>query len=879
MPTIWPSSVTQFNHERTTMTSHTIHPEQTSTTLSMLISELGDTLGEVIRQQEGEKVFTLIETLRRRAIGFYRSSLPELRQELRQEISRSSPAEIATAMRAFTYFLQLANNAQSALNADACDSKEQLKVALRSLPDCPRNQIKVGIVLTAHPTEIRRQSIIDIDSRISEILKSDRRADDQASLKQEILTLWLTELTRREKLTVQHEIKNGVSIAANSILPALVDIQTEIENFLGNDPATPQPMFTLGTWIGGDRDGNPNVDHKTFEIAVAEQKSALLEHYKNALLVLYRELPISDRFCKDLTDLDPLLSSSSGIDDPYRSGEPFRRAISHILIRLNATISSSALAYAGPHELSGDLDLIASSLVRAGASEIAGGRLAKLRATVKMMGFHFFTIDLRQNSKIHEKCLAEVLSETKLCTNYLDLSEDARNAILSSLLNSELPDLDPVRFSEEARRELDILRSVSTLRSHLGNDLVQYSIVSNTESASDVLEIAVLLKFNGCFGNREDILPVPLFETIDDLRNSVSIMRNLLNISEFARSLHEFGAEIMLGYSDSNKDGGIFTSRWEVWKAEDALSSLCEEFGVSVSFFHGRGGSVGRGGGAMRDAILAQPRGAKPKGFRLTEQGEVISKRYGTKDQATVRLCELGHGLAQAEASRLVGSPPECFKAAMEIMSKHAFDAYRHLTETKDFLVYFREATIIDHISSLNMGSRPVSRSSLENLSDLRAIPWVFSWSQSRHNLPGWYGFGSALCNSGISEIQIKEMYASWPVFKTLVDSVSLVVAKADLGISAAYAELVRDKSLRDTIFDTIRKEWDRTTDSLYMITSRQSKDIDPGFYSRLPYLEPLHFGQIEILRKLRTDADNEALNEALKISINGIASGLQSTG
>ncbi|WP_341236007.1 phosphoenolpyruvate carboxylase [uncultured Sulfitobacter sp.] len=847
--------------------------------LHRLITNLGDALGEIIRDHEGDEVFTLIETLRRRAIGFYRSDLIELRSELRNLICYSNPQDLATAMRAFTLYLHLANLAQSVINADSAGAQRRLRTSLSQLDQASCKCLAVGIVLTAHPTEIRRQSIIDIEGRISVLMARDGTISDQCALRREILTLWLTDLARREKLRVHSEIKNGVSIASRSILPAMIAVQGTVDEFFGNDPATPEPMFTLGTWIGGDRDGNPNVTRDVFETAVTEQQRAIFAHYRQSLRALFLELPLTDRYVAMSPDLARLSTSQPQNDDPHRSGEPFRRAISHVIARLDATEQFSEYGYDEPKAFAADLKAIATALQDTGAGVIAAGRLATLRATVRMAGFHFFTIDLRQNSNIHERCLSEILSQTGVSKNYASLCETSRTALLTELLEKDLPDLSEYEFSEETTREMEIFRAVALARKRLGHDLVRYSIVSNTESASDILESAVFLKFNNCFGVEGSVLPVPLFETIDDLRRSVAIMRDLYQVPAYANAIRDTGAEIMLGYSDSNKDGGILTARWEVWKAETALGLLFDELGVGVSFFHGRGGSVGRGGGAMRDAILAQPHGQMTRGFRLTEQGEVISKRYETREQATMRFCELGQGLAEAETARFNGQPAKMFISTMEDMSRHAFDAYRNLTKSKGFLAYFRQATVIDYIASLNMGSRPVSRSSLSTLADLRAIPWVFSWSQSRHNLPGWYGFGSAARVNGGSIPQLREMYHSWSMFRTLVNSVSLAVVKADIEIAAAYADLVQDKHIREEILGKIRDEWEVTTKVIQQITGAHSYNVDPDFSSRRPYLEPLHFGQIELLARLRQDGANETLSEALKVSINGIASGLQATG
>lgn len=849
--------------------------------LNALVSDLGDLLGDIIREQEGDEVFSLVETLRRRSIGHYRSGLVELRAELRNLIGESSPEDIATVLRAFTLFLHLANIAQSVIHGDPAGARSKLDQALARLDPKTRENLSVGIVLTAHPTEIRRQSIIDIEGRIAGLMNHDGTISDRSALKREILTLWLTELARREKLRVQNEIVNGVSVASRSILPAMMAVQTEVERFFGGDPANPKQMFTLGTWIGGDRDGNPFVTNEVFEYAVGQQQTALFDFYKAQLHLLAMELPVSDRYLTLSPELQDLLNREPKLTDPYRDGEPFRRAIYHIRTRLEATETGGADAYPSADAFGDDLTTLATSLSNANAAVIAAGRLADLRGAVRLVGFHFFTIDLRQNSAIHERTVAEILTATGLSTDYPDLDEDARAALLSDLLLQPVPAFDKASLSDEAQRELSIFGSVADLRGRLGAGLVRYSIVSNTESVADILEISWLLRLHGCFGEdvAEPILPVPLFETIEDLRVSVPIMQRLYAVPAYQAAMKATRAEIMLGYSDSNKDGGILTARWEVWKAEAALTELFEGVGQGVAFFHGRGGSVGRGGGATRDAILAQPRGKLARGFRLTEQGEVISKRYETREQAIMRFCELGQGLAEAEAAGEFARPATHFVSVMEEMSEAAFQRYRSLTTSDKFLTYFREATVIDHIASLNIGSRPVSRSTLDKLSDLRAIPWVFSWSQTRHMLPGWFGFGTAVREKGGSLSQLQEMYRSWTTFRNLVDSVMMVMAKADIEIAGSYAQLVEDPELRGRILGLIREEHAITKDMVEAIKGVTARETDPDFAERRAYLDPLHYAQIDLLARLREDPGNLVLQDALKISINGIASGLQSTG
>lgn len=845
--------------------------------LQRTVAELQGILGAVICEQEGSALFALVETLRRRAIGFQRSGVCELREELNGLLSGREAGDLEKVLRAFTLSLHLANIAESVIRGDARAARTTLLDALETIPPQVRRQLSAGIVLTAHPTEIRRQSVIDIEGRIAGLLASDGAIRDRDAIRREILTLWLTELSRREKLRVQDEIANGVSVAMRSIVPAMVSVQSGIDRHFAAETERPAPLFTLGTWIGGDRDGNPFVTRDVFDHAVTTQQKALFTYYRTALDALFSELPISDRYLSSSPALERLANALPCGTSLRHDGEPLRRVIRHMRTRLDATETGDPEGYPDADGFGGDLDALAEAMDAAGAKALANGRLAEIRATLRLAGFHLFTIDLRQNSRVHGHCLHDILAKSRLCVDYLSLSEAERIALLSTLLDGDLPDPRSLDCCEETRSELAIFEAVAVARQRLGPELVRHAIVSNTESVSDILEIAVLLKMHDCFGGKDPILPVPLFETIADLGQSLPVMRALYAIPAYTRATRASRPEVMLGYSDSNKDGGILTSRWEVWKAEAAISAFFEEIGRDVAFFHGRGGSVGRGGGAMRDAILAQPPALQSRRFRLTEQGEVISKRYETQAQATIRFCELGIGLAEAEAARVTGAPPRVFLATMERISKAALVAYRGLSQSPGFLTFFREATVIDHIASLNMGSRPVSRSTLDSLADLRAIPWVFSWSQSRFNLPGWFGAGTALTEAWDGGL-LTEMYQDWWPFRHVMDAIAKAMARTDFSIATAYADLVTEPGLRAQTVDVLRAEHNRMQGMVEMLTER-SDAADQGFSLRRAYLDPLHFAQIDLLARLRRDGSDPKLEDALKISINGIASGLQGTG
>jgi len=637
------------------------------------------------------------------------------------------------------------------------------------------------------------------------------------------------------------------------------------------------------------------------------QSGRALGHYIAEMRQLGSELSLST-IVVPVTDALAEFAAGSPDSSAHREVEPYRRAISLIRARLAATSRAIVGApaagdrddgyepYASPEALLADLDIVRDSLTANGSDALTTGRMRSLRRAIDCFGFHLATLDLRQNSDIHTVTVSELLETVEPGTEYPSRSEHEK----IEMLRRELSTLRPLRrpnwsYSEQTAKDMRILDAVRESQATYGARAITTAIVSNTRSVSDLLGLAVLLKEAGLITpegeSRIDI--VPLFETIADLQNCVRIMNRLLGIPEYRRLVDSRGGlqEVMIGYSDSNKDGGYITSGWELYKAEVGLVDLFRKLGVRLRLFHGRGGSVGRGGGPSYDAILAQPPGAVNGQIRLTEQGETISSKY-TNAEVGRRNLEI-IAAAALEASLLhphAAAVPDAYHDAMDSLSAHAFAAYRDLVyETPGFDDYFRAATVINEISTLNIGSRPASRKQTGRIEDLRAIPWVFSWSQCRIMLPGWYGFGTAvrawLEDQGEDGLALlREMYAEWPFFRTLLSNMDMVLAKSNMAIASRYADLVPDETLRNAVFRRISEERKASITALLEISeSNQLLDGNPllarSIQNRFPYVDPLNHLQVELLKAHRDGSPSPKVLRGLLITINGISAGLRNSG
>ena len=719
--------------------------------------------------------------------------------------------------------------------------------------------------------------------------------------------LWQTNLLRQTRLNVTDEVENGLSYYDYTFfreLPRLyAHIEDRLESFSAeNGPISIASFLRIGSWIGGDRDGNPFVDANVLQETLEMQNARVVDFYLTELDKLRAELSLSTRLVTVSSALNALADASPDMSE-HSQLEPYRRAISLIIARLAATRTpgpDNAANRFPPYEtaaaFAADLDSVHQSLMDNGSAALCKGRLRMLRRAVDCFGFHLASVDLRQSSDVHATVVAELFAAATPIKTYLDRGEDERIAALQDELGSLRPLLRPHwDYSEQTAKELAILRAARTGQVRYGPRTVMTAIISNTRSASDLLALAVLLRETGLATaeGKSAVNIVPLFETIADLRACVGIMDRLLAIPEYRRLVDSRGGlqEVMLGYSDSNKDGGYVTSGWELYKAEVGLVELCRKHGVRLRLFHGRGGTVGRGGGPSYDAIVGQPAGAVNGQIRLTEQGETISSKY-TNAEVGRRNLEILTAAA-LEASLLhppTDDVPAAYLEVMDSLSARAFDAYRALVhETPGFNEYFRASTVINEISTLNIGSRPAARKQTGRIEDLRAIPWVFSWSQCRIMLPGWYGFGSAVTawlaeHSGDGIGLLRDMYREWPFFRGLLSNMDMVLAKTNMAIASRYAELVPDEGLRQAVFNRIAEE--RRTSISVLLEILQTDELLEGnpllnrsIRNRFPYVDPLNHLQVELLKAHRLGSDDPKVLRGLQLTINGLSAGLRNSG
>jgi phosphoenolpyruvate carboxylase len=895
---------------------------------------LGRILGDTVRDQEGADVFDLVERIRQTSIRFHRDEDKLARRELETILDSMSTSDTVRIVRAFSYFSHLANIAEDQNNirqmrgrgpggpraSALTQTLAHAKTAGFSAADLRRffGEAQVSPVLTAHPTEVRRKSTIDREMEIAGLLDRRERvqltaeeaeaSDEQ--LRRAVLTLWQTNLLRRTKLTVLDEVANGLSFYDYTFLHEVPRLHCALEDRLnqeeGGTPGELASFLTMGSWIGGDRDGNPFVTADVMRGTLRLQSSRVMNFYLEELHVLGSELSLAAHLA-DVSDELRALAGRSPDTSPHRSGEPYRLAVSGIYARLTATAVrlevettrrpvGQAAPYASVKEFKADLDVLERSLIANNSGVIARGRLRSLRRAVDCFGFHLARLDIRQNSAVHERTVAELLDAATPGTSYLALGEEARVALLASELRNPRPLASSfVKYSEETLGELAVFHAAAEAHAKFGADVIHQCIISMCKGMSDMLEVALLLKEVGLVNpsGRSAINIVPLFETIEDLQASSGIMDRMLSLHDYRKLVDSRGGiqEVMLGYSDSNKDGGFVTSGWELYKAEIGLVDVFERHGVRLRLFHGRGGSVGRGGGPSYDAIIAQPGGAVNGQIRITEQGEIISSKYSNPEVGRSNLEILA--AATLEASLLhprQSAPRKEYLTAMEQLSALAFRAYRGLVyETEGFADYFWGSTVITEISTLNIGSRPASRKKTREIEDLRAIPWVFSWAQCRLMLPGWYGFGSAV-ETWIAEHPeqgmpfLQELYREWPFFRTLLSNMDMVLAKSSIAIASRYAELVPDVKLRESIFGRIRREWHSSIETLLDIMGNErllqgNPLLDRSIRNRFPYLDPLNHVQVELLKEHRAQNPDEQVLRGIQLTINGISAGLRNSG
>ncbi|KVD48154.1 phosphoenolpyruvate carboxylase [Burkholderia ubonensis] len=920
---------------------------------------LGRLLGDVVREQEGDAVFDVVETIRQTAVKFRREDDREAAQTLEKKLRKLTPEQTVSVVRAFSYFSHLANIAedrhhnrrrrihalagstpQPGTVAFALDQLKQAGGASKSVLQRFFDDALIVPVLTAHPTEVQRKSILDAQHDIARLLAerdqeltARERQHNEAMLRARVTALWQTRMLRDARLTVGDEIENALSYYRATFLDELPALYGDIEAALAEHglPARVPAFFQMGSWIGGDRDGNPNVTATTLDEAIHRQSAVILEHYLEQVHKLGAELSVSNLLV-GASDAVKALAAASPDQSPHRVDEPYRRALIGIYTRLAASarvrlgegtvpVRSAgrgaapvrATPYADSEEFVRDLKVLMESLDEHHGASLAAPRLAPLARAAEVFGFHLASIDLRQSSDIHEAVVAELLARAGVEADYAALAEEDKLRVLLAALADPRPLRSPYfEYSALAQSELGVFEKARAVRAQFGPRAVRNYIISHTETVSDLVEVLLLQKetglLDGAFGAKHGgakngLMVIPLFETIPDLRDASRIMREYFALPGVdALVAHQGGEqEVMLGYSDSNKDGGFLTSNWELYRAELALVDLFHERGITLRLFHGRGGTVGRGGGPTYQAILSQPPGTVNGQIRLTEQGEVIASKFANPEIGRRNLETVVAATLEASLLPQSNAPAQlpAFEAAMQTLSDTAMAAYRALVyETPGFTDYFFSSTPITEIAELNIGSRPASRKLQDpkhrRIEDLRAIPWGFSWGQCRLLLTGWYGFGSAVAAylDGTKDAAerskrlalLKKMNKTWPFFSNLLSNMDMVLAKTDLAVASRYAQLVADKKLRKHVFERIVAEWERTSQALAEITGQDTRlATNPllarSIKNRFPYLDPLNHLQVELIKRHRAGDTNARLRRGIHLTINGIAAGLRNTG
>lgn len=892
---------------------------------------LGSILGDVIREQAGPRVFALVEETRRRAVegrrrdGDFSALAPHL-----EELSDEDALVVIRAFSLFSLLANIAEDTHQAGQANGAPRPGSLRFTVERLAAAGLggdevaallSDLLVSPVLTAHPTEVRRKTVLDMQRAIAGLLARPGRAsmDDvertawEQTLRRDVLTLWQTAMLRLSRLRVGDEVADALGYYELSLLaevPALHRLlEVELARRWPERRLVDGPVLRMGSWIGGDRDGNPFVTADVLHDAITRQATVALGHHLAGLDRLGMELSMSTRLIQPSAALLALAEASRD-ESPFRQDEPYRRALRGMRARLSATAArllgtapgrpphAALPPYADPAALLADLAVVDASLRGHGAGLVADGRLADLRWAVAVFGFHLCRTDLRQNSEVHAAVVGELLAAAGVTTAYDTMPEAERVALLDRELSTSRP-LTSVHmtFGEQTAGELAILRMAAALVGRYGPEVLPHYVISKCESVSDVLEVAVLLKEVGLLRPRERVpltmQIVPLFETIDDLAAAGRTVRALFALARYRGwvAARDDAQEVMLGYSDSNKDGGYLAAQWALYRAELDLVAVARDAGVRLRLFHGRGGTVGRGGGPSYDAVLSQAPGSVAGAIRITEQGEVIASKYADPTLARRNLEALVAATIEASVLDVEGlgaDAPAAYRVLDEL-AVLARRAYRELVyQLPGFAEWFRAATPIGEIAELNIGSRPASRKPSRRIEDLRAIPWVFSWSQCRIMLPGWYGVGTAvetwIDGDEARAAQLRTLHERWPFLRAVLSNMAMVLAKTDLAIAERYAALVPDPHLGRAVFARLAAEHERTMRALHAATGQTSPlegddALARTIRHRFPYLDPLNHLQVELLRRWRAGDRSVPVQRGIHLSINGLATGLRNSG
>ncbi|MGT2721548.1 phosphoenolpyruvate carboxylase [Streptococcus porcinus] len=876
-------------------------------------------LEEVTRSMAGDQVYKKIETIL--ALSEQKDSV-----KLEKMIKDLTNDDMVIIARYFSILPLLINisedvdlayeiNYQNNTNKDYLGklSNTISEVALKDDAEVILEKVNVVPVLTAHPTQVQRKTVLELTNHIHDLLRKYRDVKNGIvnqekwleELRRYIEIIMQTDIIREKKLKVKNEITNVLQYYKSSLIPAITKLTQrykELAKEKGIVLNKARPV-TMGMWIGGDRDGNPFVISETLEESAMLQSQVILEYYLEKLAILYRNFSMSSTLITTSKELEELaqLSSDKSI---YRENEPYRKAFHYIQSRIQATLaqisqesdnSSQISSYSDAREFKNDLEVIRASLMENGDASLVAGDLTELIQAVDIFGFFLASIDMRQDSSVHEACVAELLKAANIVNDYSALSEDEKCQILYKELTEDPRILSSTNVdkSDLLKKELAIYKVARNLKDKLGEDVIKQHIISHTESVSDMFELAIMLKEVGLVAkDKARVQIVPLFETIEDLEHAKQIMTDYLSydiVKKWIASNDNY-QEIMLGYSDSNKDGGYLSSGWTLYKAQNDLTGIGQKNGVKITFFHGRGGTVGRGGGPSYDAITSQPFGTIKDRIRLTEQGEIIENKYGNKDVAYYNLEMLISASVNRMVTRMLTDANEIdgFRDVMENIVSYSNKVYRDLVfGNPHFYDYFFEASPIKEISSLNIGSRPAARKTITDITGLRAIPWVFSWSQNRTMLPGWYGVGSAFRQFVDQEegnlAKLQHMYKKWPFFHSLLSNVDMVLSKSNMNIAFQYAQLSQNDEVR-AVFYNILDEWQLTKNMILAIEQHDdlledNESLKRSLEFRLPYFNVLNYIQIELIKRLRHNQLDEDYEKLIHITINGIATGLRNSG
>ncbi|WP_394219395.1 phosphoenolpyruvate carboxylase [Halobacillus trueperi] len=908
-----------------------------TTPLRRDIHALGKMLGDILVHHGGEELLNKVETIRQLTKDLRKSPDPSTYNQLKNEIQNLEPPMRSQVIRAFSIYFHLVNIAEQnhrirrrreyQLREDHGAQPFSLESAVQNLKnnDFSKDDIQevldklsLELIITAHPTEATKRTVLEIQKRIATILKKldhpqltkSERESLQDSLQNEVTVLWQTDELRERKPTVMDEVRNGLYYFDETLFDVLPDIHQELEARLEdhypNEDWNVPNFLRFGSWIGGDRDGNPNVTPDITWETLQKQRKLVLKKYDAVLVELMKrfshsstQVTVTDELRNAIEKEEPLLPKGK----KWRvDREIYRRKFAIILERLRQ-VGKSEIGYGHADELLEDLRQIRDSAQTHQPNKRELKKLRKLIRQVELFGFHLATLDIRNHSGEHEAAVTELLQKVGIVEDYASLEERDKLEVLQDVLKDPRPiSLLNEDYTEQTQKMLNVFQMIRKAHKEFGDRSIEVYLISMTESASDLLEVLVLAKEAGIYRLHADgtvesnINVAPLLETVDDLVAGPDILKTLFEMDVYSKHLDKHGnhQEIMLGYSDGSKDGGTLTANWRLYKAQQEIHDMAIAYNVGLKFFHGRGGSLGRGGGPLNRSLLSQPVETLGEGVKITEQGEVLSSRYLLRDIAYRSLEQGASTLLEgamniSKESEQGHHREELWEQALEDISDVSLKKYQSLVfGDSDFLTYFNEATPLQEISELNIGSRPMKRKDSSKFENLRAIPWVFAWTQNRQLIPAWYAAGTGLASyvedSDDNLAILKQMYENWPFFRSTINNLQMALTKADIQTAKEYKALVNDQELGERIFQNIVEEYDRTKDILLQITGDaelldHQPTIKESVRLRNPYVDPLNFLQVELIKELRQVDDHEDILTEVLLTISGIAAGLRNTG